>query len=99
MWLRHQRPPQKPRPNRLHPIPASPLLDVDGVPDLDTVVEIDHVRDRHPHAAVRGGGAERGELVGAVDAGTVEDSDPAGLERVGRPWRDHLAGEAAGPGW
>src|SRR5262245_40555787 len=67
------------------------LSDVDGRADVDAVVELDHVGDRHAYAAVRGGRAERGDVVGAVDAGTVVDAHPARLQRVlGHATRDHL---------
>src|SRR5205823_4503866 len=60
-------------------------------------VELDHVGDRHPDAAVRRGGAERAQVVGAVDAGAAVDPHPAGLQRVlGAGW-DRLAGEGSRP--
>src|SRR3954470_2199083 len=45
------------------------LANEDGVADLDLVEQLDHVRDRHPDAAVRGRAAERADVRGAVDAG------------------------------
>ena len=74
------------------------LLDEDGVADLDAVVEIDHVRNRHSHASVRRGRAERGELIRAMDAGAVEDPDPARLQRIRRDGWNHLPCQAARPG-
>src|SRR6266516_4485974 len=41
---------------------------------------------------------DRPRLVGAMDAGAVEDPQPAGLERVVGPGRDQPPGERAGPG-
>src|SRR3954453_4092821 len=74
------------------------LGDVNRRTDRDLVVELDHVRDPHPDAAVRGrfpGGADR---VRAVDAGAVEDAHPARLERVvRRSAGDHLARERTRP--
>src|SRR5437016_2428425 len=61
--------------------PYSGLCDVDRRAQRRDAVELDHVRDRHADAAVRGCRAERPELVGAVDAGTVVDAHPAGLDR------------------
>src|SRR5215211_5105107 len=47
---------------------------------------------------MRGGRAERGDVVRAVDARPVEDAHPARLQRVvGRPTRNRLPGEIAGP--
>src|SRR5687767_7866461 len=75
-----------------------PSADVDGGSDGDLVVELDHVRDGHAHAAVGGGAAKRTGVVGPVDPGAVIDAHPARLERVvGRAAGNHLAGEVAGP--
>ncbi len=45
-----------------------------------------------------GRAAERVGLVGAVDAGAVEDAHPARLQRVVRSGRDRRAGQVARPG-
>src|SRR3982750_936066 len=57
------------------------VADVDRRAERDLVVELDHVRDRHADAPVRGRRAERCDLVGAVDAGAVVEAHPARLER------------------
>src|SRR5215203_7104666 len=75
------------------------LGDVDGRPYRHPLVQRDHIWNRHPDAAMGGGGAQRAELVGAMDPGAVEDPEPAGLERIlRRPAGDDRARERAGPG-
>src|SRR6476646_1295626 len=73
------------------------LTDEYGRAYFDLVVEFFDVGNRHPHAAVGGGAAQRVGLFGAVDAGAFEDRQPAGLDRVRRPRRDRLARQRAGP--
>src|SRR5918996_4165063 len=87
-------------PGRSCPRTSDPAAsgDIDGGPDGNLVVELDHVRDRHPDAAVRGGGAERVGLVRAVDSGAVVDAEPPRLQRVlGHAARHHRARQLAGP--
>src|SRR5205807_10314649 len=66
------------------------VADVDRSADLDPVVEVDHVGDKHAHASVREGMADRIGLVRAVDAGPVEQAHPARLQRIAGTGRDHL---------
>src|SRR5947209_121932 len=73
------------------------LRDVHGRADRDSVVEVDHVRDRHADAPVRCGRPERTQFVGPVDPGAVEDAHPASLDRILRSRRDRLTGERPGP--
>src|SRR4051812_22826744 len=74
------------------------LGDVNRRTDRDLVVELDHVGDPHPDAAMRGRRANRADRVRAVDAGAVEDAQPARLERVvRRAAGDDLARERARP--
>src|SRR4051794_19827545 len=58
------------------------VADQDRRPHRDTGIEVDHVRDRHADAAVRGTRADRSRDTGAVDADPVDDAHPARLERV-----------------
>src|SRR5690349_13644935 len=73
-------------------------LDEHWGPERHLVVQRDHVGDRHPDAAVRGGGAERPDVDRAVDAGAGVDAHPAGLDRVVGARRDHAPREVPGPG-
>src|SRR5215207_2361732 len=71
-------------------IPPRGSGNVDGRPHGNLVVDVDHVRDGHADATVRGRGAERPDVGGAVDAGAVVDAEPARLQRVLRrsAWDD-----------
>src|SRR3954465_3292674 len=75
------------------------LPDVDRRADIDPVVEVDDVGNVHPHAAVRGRGADRVVLVGPVEADPAGDADPAFAERVlRRPAGDDGPRKLTGPG-
>src|SRR3954468_1236005 len=74
------------------------LGDVNRRTDRDLVVELDHVRDPHADAAVRGRRPDRADRVRPVDPGAGEDAHPARLERVVRgSTGDDLPGQRPGP--
>src|SRR4051794_4124127 len=74
------------------------VADEDWGAHFDLRIQFDHVRDRHPDAAVGACRTERFDLIGAMDSGAFEDPHPARLDRVLRARGDRLPGEVAGPG-